>query len=40
MMFPTAVEFATHLSWMDTWFQAPSAAFSKADARNVSPAER
>lgn len=40
MMFPGAVEFATHFSWMDTWFQGPSAAFSKADARNISPAEK
>ena len=40
MMFPTAVEFATHFSWIDTWFQGPSAAFSKADTRNVSPAEK
>ena len=40
VMFPTAVEFATHISWMDTWFQGPSAAFSKADARNLSPTEK
>lgn len=40
MMFPSAVEFAAHSSWMDTWFQGPSAAFSKADARNISPAEK
>lgn len=40
MMFPTTVEFTTHFCWMDTWFQGPSAAFSKADARNISPAEK
>lgn len=40
MMFPSAVEFAAHFCWMDTWFQGPSAAFSKADARNISPAEK
>lgn len=40
IMFPSAVEFAVRSSWMDTWFQGPSAASSKADARNISPAEK
>lgn len=40
MMFPSAAEFAARFSWMDTWFQGPSAAFSEADARNISPAEK
>lgn len=39
-MFPPAVEFATHFSWMDTWILGPSATFPKADARSTSPAEQ